>query len=181
MAEDQSTETTIPEPETPQEEPAVNIRPEGRNRKLLLILGVAVLGGTFVGVGGTMVISSIYKEKPQPVIVSAPPPVEQHPEAPAPDPKQEALIKVLKEEKERLEAQLKQQMAAPRLDPPKVEEASKVDAASPPPPPPPKVIYRTVNAKDKPKVSEDCTISEKADGLGERLKNCINDFNNATR
>jgi hypothetical protein len=179
MAEDQSPETPIPEPETPPEEPAVIARPEGRNRKLLLILAVAMLGGTIAGVGGTMVISSLFKEKPQTITVSAPPPVEHHVEAPAPDPKQEALIKDLKEEKARLEAQLKQQADARRHETPtKVEEPPKAETA---PPPPPKVIYRTVNSKDKPKVSEDCTISEKVDGVGDRLKNCIQDFNNATR
>lgn len=172
-----------------EDELVATARPQGRNRKLMLILATMLLGGAIIGVGGTLVISSLFKEKPNSVPVT--PVVREAPRsaapAPAPvpvpvsDPKQEALIKELKAQNERLETQIKQQAAlthSQRDAPAKIEEPVKVEPK--PVPPPPRVIYRTVKANEKPKVAEDCTITEKDDGLGERLKKCIDDFNKAT-
>ncbi len=179
MAEEQPSELPPTSPASPEEEPDATLKPQGRNRKLVLILIAAMLGGTIVGVGGTMVISSLFKEKPTAVPVSTPAAVAPPPSMPTPDPQQTALIKELTEQNSRLEAQMKQQAALAARDvPPKSEESSKSEAK--PIPQPPRVIYRTVKAHEKRKVAEDCTIAEKDDGLGDRLKKCIEDFNAST-
>lgn len=181
-------ETPAAAPETPETPPELEgeaaelaVRPNGRNKKLMFILGVAALGGTILGVGGTVTVSSLFREKPAAATPEAAPPpqVVHHVEEPKTDPRQETLIKELKEQNQRLENQLKVQADASR------EAAAKHDAPPKPEtkvePPPPKVIYRTVKSNEKPKVAEDCTISDKTDGLGERLKTCIDDFNKAVR
>lgn len=180
MAEEQPSELPTATPVSTEEDPDEIIKPQGRNRKLMFILIAAMLGGTIAGVGGTVVISSLLKEKSTSVPAS-PPVAEVHGStAPTPDPKQDALIKELTEKNQRLEAQIKQQAALPMHDAPvKSEDPEK--SASRPTPSAPRVIYRTVKSNEKPKVSEDCTITEKNDGLGERLKKCIEDFNDSTR
>ncbi|MBS4098378.1 MAG: hypothetical protein KGZ83_16265 [Sulfuricella sp.] len=184
MAEEQPTELPAAE-QSPAEENAdvdVTAKAHGRNRKLMLILGTAMLGGTIAGVGGTIVISSLFKEKPPAVTESKliPTPKTHHAEIQVPDPKQETLINELKEQNKRLEAQLKQQaLMQPHEGAVKNEEPAKIDAK--PVPPPPRVIYRTVKANEKPKVAEDCEITDKTEGLDERLKNCIDNFNKSTR
>lgn len=180
MAEEQSSELPTATPAVVEGEPDEVIKPQGRNRKLMFILIATMLGGTIVGVGGTVVVSSLFKEKPATAPANLPVAEPRRSMPPRPDPRQDALIKELKEQNQRLEAQMRQQATLSTHDaPPKSEEPTKIDPK--PTPPAPRVIYRTVKAHEKPKVSEDCTITEKDDGLGERLKKCIEDFNATTR
>lgn len=166
-------------------------KPNSRRKKMLIILGVVLLGGITLGVGFTLLISAL---KPSP---------QESAKAPAPvtvrDPLQERLIHDLQEKNRQLEAQAKQRQElqakpaehpVPRDDSAQIKELKEknerleeqlklsrqaVPAVSPPRPP----------AFGKPgstgKVAEDCTITDKTEQLGDRLKSCVEGFNNATR
>lgn len=166
----------------------------GRRNKMLIILGVAVLGGTIVGVAGTLLISSL---KPNPTLPSSAP-------APRQDRQQEILIQELKAKNRALETQAKQAVQVPspqvqtkqpehvasrddseqlkelRAKNEKLEEqlklSQKVAPAARYEAPP---VLRGKASGEK--IAEDCTITDKTEKLGEKLKSCVEGFNSATR
>jgi len=173
---------------------AAATRSLGRRNKMLIILGVAVLGGTIIGVASTLLISSL---KPNPTLPSSAP-------APRQDRQQEILIQELKAKNQALETQAKQVLhippseaqtkqpehAAPHDDSEqlkelkakneKLEEQLKLSQKAVPPlrnEAPPVLHGKASGAK----VAEDCTITDKTEKLGERLKSCVEGFNSATR
>jgi len=166
----------------------------GRRNKMLIILGVAVLGGTILGVASTLLISSL---KPNPTLPSSAP-------APRQDRQQDALIQELKAKNQALETQARQalqvpapetqtkqpQHAAPYDDSAqlkelkakneKLEEQLKLSQKGVPtaryeaPP-----VLRGKASGEK--IAEDCTITDKTEKLGEKLKSCVDGFNSSTR
>jgi hypothetical protein len=143
-----------------------------RRNKLLVVLSAAALGGVILGVGGMTVIAYLQpaaKEYPPPPTITAPP---------VPDAKHEALVEELNELKtknEKLEEQLKQVPPAPEVAP--LPAPATVSEPAPIPIP---VIVRSHSASDKDKVTADCTVPDKDQKLGEKLKSCIEGFNAST-
>lgn len=160
-----------------------------RRKKMLVILGVAVLGGTILGVASTLMISSL---KPGSAPQASPP-------APRQDRQQDALIQELRAKNQALEAQARQAVqvrppevhlkqpehAVPRDDSEqvkelkakneKLEEQLRLSQQVAPLPP---VRHGKVSSA---KVAEDCTITDKTEKLGEKLKSCVDGFNSTTR
>ncbi len=167
-------------------------KPNSRRKKMLIILGVVLLGGIVLGIGFTLLISSL---KPSP---------QEQPKAPAPppvrDPHQERLIRDLQEKNRQLEAQAKQRQevqvkpaehSVPRDDSAqlkalkekneKLEEQLRLSRQAAPAPSPSRPAPAFGKSGPTGKVAEDCTITDKTEQLGDRLKSCVEDFNNATR
>jgi hypothetical protein len=158
---------------------------------MLIILGVAVVGGAILGVSFTLLLSALQPTPKDQVKISSPAP------APMRDPHQESLIRELQEKNRLLEEQARQQSivqtkpaeySAPRDDNEqikelkekneKLEEQLRLSRQAAPPLPVPRAFYgKPSNAK----VAEDCTISDKTVPLGEKLKSCVEDFNKITR
>ncbi len=170
------------------------IRSLGRRAKMMIILGVVAVGGTVLGVAGTLLIASL-KSDPA-----------THTSAPAPrhDTQQDALIQELRAKNQALETQVKQTEHAPpaavqakqpefaathddseqikelKAKNEKLEEQLKISQQAAPPvrsEAPPPLRGKAAGAK----VAEDCTITDKTEKLGERLKSCVEGFNSATR
>lgn len=155
-----------------------------RQKKLLVVLGTTALAGMLLGVGGMTLIAYL---QPTAKENQAPPSVR----APVPDAKQAALVEELKELKAKNE-KLEEQMKLPAQPTP----ASAPDAVSLPaqdavsaiapvaaPMPAPTIIYRnrpTRAGRGKEKVTEDCTVPDKDEKLGDKLKSCIEGFNAST-
>jgi len=196
MSEDSATKAEAAEDLTP-EAGALDeqieegtLKPHGRRKKMLIILGVAVVGGIILGISFTLLLSALKPTPQEQVKTSAPAPVR--------DPHQESLIRDLQARNQQLEAQAKQQSvvqtkpaeySAPRDDNElikelkakneKLEEQLRLSHQTAPSLPPPRSF-----AHGKPsnaKVTEDCTISDQTVPLGEKLKSCVEDFNRITR
>jgi hypothetical protein len=167
------------------------ISPAGfsRRKKMLIILAMAVLAGIAVGVGGAMLISWA-KSKPPEIPAAA---------APQPDLRQQALIEELKAKNVALENRLKEPAAPPApQDAPTLPTAPSEESEA----------LKTLREKNekleaqltkaqekaarlaerqgkrgkgKPeKVTEDCTVPDGENKLGDKLKDCIEGFNSAT-
>lgn len=165
-------------------------KPNGRRKKMLIILGVAVAGGIILGVSFTLLLSSLQPTPKDQVKISAPAP------APVRDPLQESLIRDLQAKNRLLEEQARQQSivqtkpaeySAPRDDSAqikelkekneKLEEQLRLSRQAAPPPVRSFAHGKPSNAK----VAEDCTITDQTVPLGEKLKSCVEDFNRTTR
>jgi hypothetical protein len=176
----------VPAPDQDEALGASGIKSRFRQQKLLVVLGTTTLGGVLLGVGGMTLIAYL---QPTAKEHQAPPAII----APARAPEQTALVEELKELKaknEKLEEQLKlpAQLAptsAPMHDAVALPAQDAVSAVAPvaAPAPVPTVIYRNrpTRAGGKEKVTEDCTVPDKDEKLGEKLKACIEGFNTSTR
>ena len=143
-----------------------------RQNKLLWVLSAAVLGGLLLGVGGMTLIAYM---QPATKESHAPPAIV----TPEPDPKQEALAKELEELKlknEKLEEQL--QVSRSGVEGAASAHADPLPAATPGADIP---HNRSAGAKTKEKVTADCTVPDKTANLGEKLKSCIEGFNDNTK
>lgn len=166
------------------------LKPSGRRKKMLIILGVAVVGGIILGASFTLLISALKPASREQPKIPAPAPVR--------DPSQDPLVRDLQAKNQQLEAQVKQQRdvqvkpaeyAGPRDDSEqikelkakneKLEEQLKLSRQAAPLLPSTRsfVHGKPSNAK----VAEDCTITDKTEQLGEKLKSCVEGFNKATR
>jgi hypothetical protein len=155
-----------------EETDAVAIKPNSRRRKMLIILGIAVLGGVILGASSAVLLSYL---KPGP---------REPANAHIADHRQDALIEELKTKNQQLETRIKQSdHAAPHGD---NEQTNKPEEAFKPPQPAtqvrneiaPPVVHGKFSGT---KVAEDCTVTDKTEKLGEKLKSCIEGFNSATR
>lgn len=150
------------------------IKSRFRQKKLLVVLGTAALGGMLLGVAGMTLIAYLQpaaKEHPAPPVIVAP----------EPDPKQEALVEELKELKaknEKLEEQLR---LLPPVVPASAHDPVPLPALSVPEPAPAPAVIRSRPANEKEKVTADCTVPDKDAKLSEKLKSCIEGFNASTR
>lgn len=166
------------------------LKPNGRRKKMLIILGVAVVGGIILGISFTLLLSALQPTPRDQIKVSAPAP------ALVRDPHQESLIRDLQAKNRLLEEQARQQSivqtkpaeySAPRDDNEqikelkekneKLEEQLRLSRQAAPPPVRSFAHGKPSNAK----VAEDCTITDQTVPLGEKLKSCVEDFNRATR
>lgn len=162
----------------------------GRRKKMLIILGVAVVGGIILGISFTLLLSALQPTPKDQVKVSAPVPTLVR------DPQQESLIRDLQAKNRLLEEQAKQQSSvqakpaeysAPRDDNEqiiklkekneKLEEQLRRSRQAAPSPVRSFAHGKPSNAK----VAEDCTITDQTVPLGEKLKSCVEDFNRITR
>lgn len=166
-----------------------------RRKKMLIILGIAVVAGIVVGAGGALLISWAKPASQEKVAAI--------PQAPQPDPRQQTLIEELKTKNAQLENRLKEQPVS-QVAP--VEQPTPADAVAPRDEAEALKILREKNekleeqllkAREKAarvsarpakrskgaaeKIAEDCTIPDGENKLSDKLKNCIEDFNSATR
>lgn len=176
----------VPAPDEDEAPGENGIKTRFRQKKLLVVLGTTTLGGVLLGVGGMTLIAYL---QPTANEHQAPPAIA----APARAPEQVALVEELKELKaknEKLEEQLKlpAQLAPASAPVHDVVSLPAQDAVSAPAPvaapaPAPTIIYRNraTRAGSKEKVAEDCTVPDKDEKLGEKIKSCIESFNASTR
>lgn len=159
-----------------------------RRKKMFIILIIAVLGGIAVGVSAVLLIS--WSKSSQQEKLVAP--------APQSDPRQQALIEELKTQNEQLENRLKEQQAS---------QVAPVEQVTPPNPAPrdeteelkalreksEKLEAQLIKAREKAarpvkrgkgapeKVTEECSVPDGENKLSDKLKDCIEGFNSATR
>ena len=158
-------------PTTPNEPDETTAEARFKQKKLLVVLGATALGGALLGIAGMALIAYMKpaaEEHPAPPVIVAP----------APDPKQEALVEelnALKTKNEKLEEQLKlSQSIAPVSAPDAVSFPTPVPAPDP-------IIRHNRSADAREKVTADCTVPDKTSKLSEKLKSCIEDFNTSTK
>lgn len=142
------------------------------NKKMLVVMLAALIGGALLGVGVVMGLLSFMQPAPQEPH-STPSIAEQHAEPshaepthaePTQDHKQVALkteLEEIKAKNEKLEEQLKQ--------------LSQTAPAAPAP-----TIIHSKRSAGKTKIAADCTVPVKGEKLSDRLKSCIEDFNSST-